>query len=600
MNYKQKLLIIICSIVTIFVLAIGVSIAIIINVNFNTTKDNNRNQSKNSLSEELIENDTTTVDETHNIVENTTSMSEETESIYETETFEIETTEKVVENTEKTTTSKYETETTTNKKENTSTSNSNSSNNSTATQTKDPLCNLSINHDYYIYEKAYRHKDVSGLSSDEVLLYNVLKEVLDYAYTYKTPQDRAKAVHDWLVLNTYADINYNDISRTIEGVLLYKTGLCKGYADTYQLCMDILGIECRTIIGYAYTLFSYGGHVWNAIKLDGEWYHVDVTWDDPYPDTGNISYDYFNITDEQISINHEYTFEYKCNGIKYNYFNYFYTGEKIVNKEQFYNKVSSVIEDSWIWGTKELDMVVSNSIINDVYDFAYVSKDATAYNTWQITNVIDYGLYSTCTVKVQRYHEVIGKNITFYAKDKNEYYKVLKEQIVLNNDNFIIVLDEGNININDYIDFAKAIEGDDSVYISSYEFKKISEYYSEVIFEDKKTENILNNQYAIIFNVIYMDNYDGVVTNEEELILAFDRFIADLVAKDTNRATSCGIAIKKENFNEIDIISCAKYCEAKYDNVYFLDYRYDEESKYDLGNGYYLIYLYFTTLRPVQ
>ena len=43
-------------------------------------------------------------------------------------------------------------------------------------------------------------------------------------------------------------------------------------------------------------------HAWNLVQLDGQWYHVDVTWDDPAPDRyGQVLHDYFLVTDQEIS-----------------------------------------------------------------------------------------------------------------------------------------------------------------------------------------------------------------------------------------------------------------------------------------------------------
>lgn len=58
--------------------------------------------------------------------------------------------------------------------------------------------------------------------------------------------------------------------------------------------MDILGIECEVISS------DQRNHDWNRVKLNGEWYMVDVTWDDDYEDnegyeTYRISYTFFNM-----------------------------------------------------------------------------------------------------------------------------------------------------------------------------------------------------------------------------------------------------------------------------------------------------------------
>ena len=76
-------------------------------------------------------------------------------------------------------------------------------------------------------------------------------------------------------------------------------GICLGYASTFQLFMDLLGIQCITVEGTA-----HGGtsdHAWNQVCLDGDWYCVDVTWDDPTT-YGTVSertaHRYFNVTSD--------------------------------------------------------------------------------------------------------------------------------------------------------------------------------------------------------------------------------------------------------------------------------------------------------------
>ncbi len=63
------------------------------------------------------------------------------------------------------------------------------------------------------------------------------------------------------------------------GVLLNGKGVCESYASAYQLCLEILGVE-----NYIMTS-SDGAHVWNRVKVDGKWYHVDVTWNDTTDNT---------------------------------------------------------------------------------------------------------------------------------------------------------------------------------------------------------------------------------------------------------------------------------------------------------------------------
>ena len=65
------------------------------------------------------------------------------------------------------------------------------------------------------------------------------------------------------------------------------------------------GVENKIVFGYANGI----PHTWNLVKLDGQWYHVDTTFDDPVVNEGTIdvlSYRYFNITDNQILLDHSF------------------------------------------------------------------------------------------------------------------------------------------------------------------------------------------------------------------------------------------------------------------------------------------------------
>jgi hypothetical protein len=65
--------------------------------------------------------------------------------------------------------------------------------------------------------------------------------------------------------------------------------------------MQKMGIPCAYVLGYALG----GYHAWNIVQLDGEYYAMDVTWDDPLGAAPNqFYYNYFNITDQEISSDH--------------------------------------------------------------------------------------------------------------------------------------------------------------------------------------------------------------------------------------------------------------------------------------------------------
>jgi transglutaminase/protease-like cytokinesis protein 3 len=118
--------------------------------------------------------------------------------------------------------------------------------------------------------------------------------------------EKEKAVHDYLVINTEYDMSKADASNSPYGTLIKHKGLCKGYTDSFKIFMDALGIESSIVLG---TVISNEGellHSWNKVRLDSKSYYVDVTWDDPAPDQGSrVTYKYFNVSEEVMSLDHK-------------------------------------------------------------------------------------------------------------------------------------------------------------------------------------------------------------------------------------------------------------------------------------------------------
>ena len=96
-----------------------------------------------------------------------------------------------------------------------------------------------------------------------------------------TEYNKAKILHDWLI--DYMEYNSSSVNKaSVYGALIEKKGVCESYARTYKLVLDELGIENILVTGTATN--SNGmteDHMWNYVKLNGKWYAVDPTWDDP-------------------------------------------------------------------------------------------------------------------------------------------------------------------------------------------------------------------------------------------------------------------------------------------------------------------------------
>lgn len=125
--------------------------------------------------------------------------------------------------------------------------------------------------------------------------------------------EKAMAIHDWLTFQV--DYNYsafleNEIpyeDHTALGVFENRRGVCDGYSEAFSLMCESAGLEVAEVSGSAKGL----PHRWNQVRIDGIWYNVDVTFDDPttdvnknIQDNSNVCYAYFLISDELMEQDH--------------------------------------------------------------------------------------------------------------------------------------------------------------------------------------------------------------------------------------------------------------------------------------------------------
>ena len=133
-----------------------------------------------------------------------------------------------------------------------------------------------------------------------------LDQLVDQANTLcQTDLEKVFYVHEWLVQNIAYDREHlsDDVQddHNLRGALLEGTAVCDGYAKTYALTLRKLGIT-----GVLVTSKDIG-HAWNMVKLDGNWYQVDCTWDDPVDGSDQLGYcmhKHLLCTTEEMNTNH--------------------------------------------------------------------------------------------------------------------------------------------------------------------------------------------------------------------------------------------------------------------------------------------------------
>lgn len=162
---------------------------------------------------------------------------------------------------------------------------------------------------------------------------NKIKEIVKLIITPgMTDFQKEIAVHNYIVNNTkYDEENYEKgtvpkEANTSYGVLINGTGVCGGYASAMDKLLKAAGVESMIISGEAGENGKYRPHAWNLVKLDGEYYHIDATWNDPiYTFNGVrkdvLHFDYFNLTDKEMSKDHKWNRNKypECSATKYRY-----------------------------------------------------------------------------------------------------------------------------------------------------------------------------------------------------------------------------------------------------------------------------------------
>lgn len=116
-----------------------------------------------------------------------------------------------------------------------------------------------------------------------------------------TEIEKVTAIHNAIINNTAYQYT-GDNAHTAYGVFVDGLAVCDGYAKAFLLLTYMAGIDATRVIGYAGE-----NHSWNMVKVNGSWYHIDLTWDDPISIRPVLRYDYFLISDETISADHSWT-----------------------------------------------------------------------------------------------------------------------------------------------------------------------------------------------------------------------------------------------------------------------------------------------------
>ena len=146
-----------------------------------------------------------------------------------------------------------------------------------------------------VIEKTYSNEKINKINK---IVNKIIKEEIKEE---KDKNEQIKIIHDYIINNTKYDSNKSDNknalydSDTAYGALIQGYALCGGYSDAMAIILDKLGIKNFKI--------ASDNHIWNAVELDNNWYHLDLTWDDPITNDNSdtLEYNFYMITTEELS-----------------------------------------------------------------------------------------------------------------------------------------------------------------------------------------------------------------------------------------------------------------------------------------------------------
>ncbi|MEG1939535.1 MAG: transglutaminase domain-containing protein [Eubacterium sp.] len=192
-------------------------------------------------------------------------------------------------------------------------------------------------------------------------------------------QEKALAIHNYLAQTITYDSN-SPHNQTPYGALVDKRCVCNGYATAYDMLLDYLDIKAIKVNSYQMN------HAWNMVELNGNWYHVDTTWDDPITINGMelpgyVGYDYFLRTDKEMLSKELGHFDWNAQGLTA-------TSEMYENIPRPNNPTYLYGKNSWYYGDNggimSTDFYGNNLVLSK-------TEDSNVHGTLAIGNLLYYG-----------------------------------------------------------------------------------------------------------------------------------------------------------------------------------------------------------------
>ena len=224
----------------------------------------------------------------------------------------------------------------------------------------------------------------STLTSQRDFYNSEIQAIIDSVDSSWSDLEKVVYIHDYIAQNFEYDTTY--VIHDVYNFLKQKTGVCQSYTLLFCALMEQLGIDVSVAQSDSMN------HIWNVVKINDKWYHVDITWDDPVSDRFSLAYhNYMLLSDSQISAasssssntHHDWTSLYTCTDTTYD--NYYWLTKGITTPFNYIN-------GQWYYGAFD-----SNDSTSYIYSSTIDGNSiSTIYNTgkWYADNSSSY--YAIC------------------------------------------------------------------------------------------------------------------------------------------------------------------------------------------------------------
>ncbi len=240
---------------------------------------------------------------------------------------------------------------------------------------------------------------------------------IEFIDSLSAPEDEFRTeleIHDFVVEKCSYRLEHGEfVYSSAYGALVNGEAACEGYSKAAKLLFDKVGMASAVVSGISDNGDDIEGpHMWNAVEVNGDFYYLDCTWDDPVNDSGEemVMYAYFNLNDEMIASTHsDFSYDFGCTA----------------TAENYYIKMGSYFESYDRSDEKKLGSIIAEELNKggNVVQLRFGSK--TAYNK-AISDLVDSGRLYDVLKGVKRKTKVkFSTDSLSYYRDSGQYLLTL-------------------------------------------------------------------------------------------------------------------------------------------------------------------------------